>query len=69
MVAPVVGRQEGSHGGATPTQCRSFPREIYPFDPALTRECRSFPREIYPFDPALTRDRRAETLLTSSPPE
>ncbi|WP_154655117.1 hypothetical protein [Prochlorothrix hollandica] len=51
MVAPAVGREEGRHGGTTPTQGRWFQGEMHPVDPALTG------------------DRRAETLLTSYPPE
>ncbi|WP_154655064.1 hypothetical protein [Prochlorothrix hollandica] len=51
MVAPVVGREEGRHGGATPTRGRGFPSKLNPFETVLTG------------------DRRAETLLTSSPPE
>ncbi|WP_154655087.1 hypothetical protein [Prochlorothrix hollandica] len=41
MVALVVGRQEGRHGGATPTRCRLFPWEMYPFNPALTGDRRA----------------------------
>nr|WP_173401630.1 hypothetical protein [Prochlorothrix hollandica] len=51
MVAPVVGRQEGRHGGKNPTRCRLFPSKLNPFETVLTG------------------DRRAETILTSSPPE
>ncbi|WP_154655079.1 hypothetical protein [Prochlorothrix hollandica] len=51
MVAPVGGRQEGRHGGETPTRGQLFQGEMHPVDPALTG------------------DRRAETLLTSPPPE
>ncbi|WP_154654991.1 hypothetical protein [Prochlorothrix hollandica] len=36
MVAPVVGREEGRHGGATPTRGRWFQGEMHPVDPALT---------------------------------
>ncbi|WP_154655105.1 hypothetical protein [Prochlorothrix hollandica] len=36
MVALVGGRQEGRHGGATPTRGRCFQGEIHPVDPALT---------------------------------
>ncbi|WP_154655048.1 hypothetical protein [Prochlorothrix hollandica] len=51
MVAPVVGRQEGRHGGENPTRGRGFPSKLNPFETLLTLEL------------------RAETLLTSSPPE
>ncbi|KKI98983.1 hypothetical protein PROH_14285 [Prochlorothrix hollandica PCC 9006 = CALU 1027] len=51
VVAPVVGRQEGRHGGKNPTRCRLFPSKLNPFETVLTG------------------DRRAETILTSSPPE
>jgi len=36
VVAPVVGRQEGRHGGATPTRDRLFQGAMHPFNPALT---------------------------------
>ncbi|WP_154655057.1 hypothetical protein [Prochlorothrix hollandica] len=36
MVAPVVGRQEGRHGGENPTRGRLFQGESHPADPALT---------------------------------
>ncbi|WP_225884040.1 hypothetical protein [Prochlorothrix hollandica] len=36
VVAPVVGRQEGRHGGENPTRGRCFQGEIHPVDPALT---------------------------------
>ncbi|WP_353258648.1 hypothetical protein [Prochlorothrix hollandica] len=36
MVAPAVGRQEGRHGGATPTRSRWFQGEMHPVDLALT---------------------------------
>ncbi|WP_353259511.1 hypothetical protein [Prochlorothrix hollandica] len=36
MVAPVVGRQEGRHGGENPTRGRCFQGAIHPVDPALT---------------------------------
>ncbi|WP_154655129.1 hypothetical protein [Prochlorothrix hollandica] len=38
MVAPVVGRQEGRHGGATPTRGRCFQGGMHPVDPALTSD-------------------------------
>ncbi len=36
VVAPVVGRQEGWHGGENPTRGRLLQGEIHPVDPALT---------------------------------
>ncbi|WP_154655029.1 hypothetical protein [Prochlorothrix hollandica] len=36
MVAPVLGRQEGRHGGKNPTRGRGFQGEMHPVDPALT---------------------------------
>ncbi|WP_154655100.1 hypothetical protein [Prochlorothrix hollandica] len=36
MVAPVVGRQEGRHGGDNPSRGRGFPGEMHPVDPDLT---------------------------------
>ncbi|WP_173401642.1 hypothetical protein [Prochlorothrix hollandica] len=36
MVAPVVGREEGRHGGATPTRGRGFPSKLNPFETVLT---------------------------------
>ncbi|WP_154655066.1 hypothetical protein [Prochlorothrix hollandica] len=36
MVAPVVGHQEGRHGGENLSRGRWFPGEIHPVDPALT---------------------------------
>ncbi|WP_225883996.1 hypothetical protein [Prochlorothrix hollandica] len=41
MVAPVVGHPEGRHGGENPTRGQLFPREMYPFDPALTGDRRA----------------------------
>ncbi|WP_353260325.1 hypothetical protein, partial [Prochlorothrix hollandica] len=41
VVAPVVGRQEGRHGGENPTRCRLFPWEMYPSNPALTGDRRA----------------------------
>ncbi|WP_017712105.1 hypothetical protein [Prochlorothrix hollandica] len=38
MVAPVVGPQEGRHGGATPTRGRGFPSKLNPFETVLTLE-------------------------------
>ncbi|WP_154655136.1 hypothetical protein [Prochlorothrix hollandica] len=36
MVAPVVGHQEGRHGGENPTRCRWFPSKLNPFETILT---------------------------------
>ncbi|WP_154655051.1 hypothetical protein [Prochlorothrix hollandica] len=36
MVAPVVGREEGRHGGTTPTRGRGFPSKLNPFETVLT---------------------------------
>ncbi|KKI98351.1 hypothetical protein PROH_19530 [Prochlorothrix hollandica PCC 9006 = CALU 1027] len=36
VVAPVLGRQEGRHGGKNPTRGRGFQGEMHPVDPALT---------------------------------
>ena len=41
MVAPVVGRQEGRHGGKNPTRGRWFQGEMHPVDPALTSDHRA----------------------------
>ncbi|WP_353258626.1 hypothetical protein [Prochlorothrix hollandica] len=35
MVAPVVGREEGRHGGENPTRGRGFPSKLNPFDTVL----------------------------------
>ncbi|WP_154655005.1 hypothetical protein [Prochlorothrix hollandica] len=55
MVAPAVGRQEGRQEGRHGGK-----------NPTRGR---GFPRKLKPFETVLTGDRRAETLLTSSPPE
>ncbi|WP_353260095.1 hypothetical protein [Prochlorothrix hollandica] len=59
MVALVAGRQEDQQPSAT----------LKTGGGATPTRCRGFHSEMHPFDPALTGDRRAETLLTLSPPE
>ncbi len=38
VVAPVVGPQEGRHGGENPTRGRGFPSKLNPFETVLTLE-------------------------------
>ncbi|WP_148288316.1 hypothetical protein [Prochlorothrix hollandica] len=38
MVAPVVGRQQGRHGGENPIRGQLFQGEMHPVDPALTSD-------------------------------
>ncbi|WP_353259370.1 hypothetical protein [Prochlorothrix hollandica] len=41
MVAPVVGREEGRHGGKNPTRGRGFPSKLNPFETVLTGDRRA----------------------------
>ena len=41
VVAPAVGRQEGRHGGATPTRGRGLPSKLNPFETLLTGDRRA----------------------------